>query len=111
MELNLSDLGRMIKEHRAPAGVRAAAKEIGIPPATLSRIENGDVPDLEKFALICKWLGESPTRFLGIQPASNGMASASVHLRKKNTTSLDTATSLGHLIITVQEALRDREEL
>ena len=111
MDLNLADLGGMIKKHRAPSGIRAAAKEIGIPPATLSRIENGDIPDLKKFALICAWLGANPAHFLGMQPKASNLSSASVHLRKKDTTSLDTATSLGEMIIKAQEALRDREAI
>jgi len=110
MSLSITNLGKMIKEHRGTLGVRAAAKEVGISPATFSRIENGHVPDLEKFANICKWLGQDPSRFFGMQPNSDSTF-ASVHLRKKNTTTLDTATALGGLIISAQLALRDREEL
>lgn len=36
--------------------LRAAAKEIGISPATLSRIENGNKPDIDSFCQICDWL-------------------------------------------------------
>lgn len=110
MKFDLSEFGQMIKNHRGITGVRAAAKEIGISPATLSRIENGNMPDLEKFVLICKWLGQNPANFLGdIQSAST--SSASVHFRKKSTTHVDTANALGGLIIAAQQALRDRETL
>lgn len=101
----------MIVDHRGPNGVRAAAKEIGISPATLSRIENGHVPDLEKFVKICAWLGEDPSRFLGLPANRSGPAQASVHLRKRNTTSVETATALGGLILAAQKAVRAREEL
>ncbi len=66
MTLSIENLGRIIVEHRGTLGVRAAAKEIGISSATLSRVENGNVPDLATFAKICSWLGEDPNRFFGI---------------------------------------------
>ena len=37
--------------------LRAAAADIGISPATLSRIENHKKPDIDSFYMICKWLG------------------------------------------------------
>jgi transcriptional regulator with XRE-family HTH domain len=95
---------------RGTLGVRAAAKEIGVSPATLSRIENGHVPDLVTFAAICRWLGEDPANFLGME-SKNVEAAATVHLRKKRTTSIDTANSLGAMIKAAQNALRDRERL
>jgi len=101
----------MITERRGTLGVRAAAKEIGISSATLSRIENGNVPDLATFAAICNWLGTDPNLFLGMQPTSSTGEPPTVHLRKQKTTSVDTATALGGLIIAAQEALRDIENL
>ena len=38
-------------------GVRAAAREIGISPTTLSKIENGHLPDSETLKKVLKWLG------------------------------------------------------
>ena len=111
MSLNIEKLGVLVAERRGTLGVRAAAKEIGISPATLSRIENGNVPDLATFAAICRWLGQDPNMFLGMQPAQLAESSPTVHLRKKSTTSVDTATALGAMIIAAQEALRDIENL
>lgn len=37
--------------------VRAAAKEIGTSAPTLSRVENGSVPDLLTLASLCYWTG------------------------------------------------------
>jgi len=39
--------------------IRAAAKEIGTSAPTLSRIENGRVPDLLTLASVCYWAGLS----------------------------------------------------
>lgn len=111
MSLDIEKFGEMVVRRRGTLGVRAAAKEIGVSPATLSRIENGHVPDLVTFAAICKWLGEEPAKFLGMQPQSTENTMASVHLRKKKTTSIDTATALGAMIIAAQNALRDRENI
>ncbi len=110
MSLSIEKFGEMIVSRRGTLGVRAAAKEIGVSPATLSRIENGHVPDLATFAAICRWLGEDPASFLGIS-STNVEATATVHLRKKRTTSVDTANSLGAVIIAAQTALRDRENV
>lgn len=111
MALNIDQLGRLVAAKRGTQGVRAAAKEIGISPATLSRIENGHVPDLATFAQVCRWLDEDPAQFLGMQPMPERTQSVQVHLRKKNTTSLETATALGQLIVAAQQALKDRNEL
>lgn len=111
MTLSIENLGKMIVERRGTLGVRAAAKEIYISPATLSRVENGNVPDLATFAKICKWLGEDPNRFLGMQPSKSTTETVSVQFRKKKTASIDTATALGVMIIAAQDALRDIENL
>jgi len=109
MTLNIEKLSEMVVERRGTHGVRAAAKEIGISPATLSRIENGHLPDLATFAAICGWLGKDPKQFLGMRPAQSNDESATVHLRKQKTTTIDTAAALGGMIIAAQQALRDIE--
>jgi transcriptional regulator with XRE-family HTH domain len=111
MSLTIENLKDLVVERRGTLGVRAAAKEIGISPSTLSRIENGHVPDLATFASICRWLGKDPNQFLGMQPATSSTSAATVHLRKKKTTSKDTATALGAMIIRAQEALRDLKDI
>ncbi len=47
-------------------GVREAAKIIGTSPATLSRCENGKLPDLITYANICFWLDERMESFITI---------------------------------------------
>lgn len=111
MSLQIQKLGARIVEHRGPSGVRAAAAEIGVSSATLSRIENGHVPDLGTFAKICAWLEEDPAVFLGIEANRSVRPPPSVHMRKKNTTSVDTATALGAMIVAVQNAIIAREGL
>lgn len=111
MAFNPTAFGRRIAEHRGSQGVRSAAKEIGTSHSTLSRIENGHVPDLELFEQLCKWLGVAPGEILGSSPAESPPTRVSVHLRKKITTSENTAYALGDMILRAQAAIRAREGL
>ena len=47
-------------------GVREAAKEIGISPATLSRCENCKVPDVYTYFYCCRWLEMSMQTFFKV---------------------------------------------
>ena len=58
--MNLKGLGNLLLQKRGSMGVRAAAGEIGISPATLSRIEHGHVQDIETLGKVCRWLGVDP---------------------------------------------------
>jgi transcriptional regulator with XRE-family HTH domain len=64
--MEISDLARLVLQKRGNMGVRAAAKEIGISPTTLTRIERGNVPDVGTLQKLCEWLGEEPARFTGV---------------------------------------------
>ena len=44
-------------------GMRKCAKKIGISAATLSRIENGKLPDILTLEKILKWLNEKPNKY------------------------------------------------
>lgn len=59
--LNTELLAVMLKGKRGKKGLRTISEEIGdVSAPTLSRIEQGKVPDVETFIKICKWL-EVPT--------------------------------------------------
>lgn len=105
--MDIAALAQEIAAKRGALGVRAAARDVGISPATLSRVENGNVPDLETFEKLCRWLGEDPNRFLAT-PLSKAVAA--VHFRKKSTTSKETADALGGLILAVQAMLEKEVE-
>ena len=63
-QIDLNRLAAMVRAKRDQKGLRAAASEIGgISAPTLSRIEQGSLPDLDTFILICKWLNVSPESF------------------------------------------------
>jgi transcriptional regulator with XRE-family HTH domain len=56
-------LSNMIKAKRGDKGLRDVSKKIGISAPTLSRIEQGKVPDVETFIRLCEWLGVSADNF------------------------------------------------
>lgn len=63
-DLDLKKLAGMIRSKRAGKGLRNIAKEIGdITAPTLSRIERGNLPDVDTFMKLCKWLEVSPDFF------------------------------------------------
>lgn len=108
----MEELSLKIKQKRGGMGIRAAAKEIGISPATLSRVETGKQPDMSSFKLICKWLNIDPGLALGMQTAAGVPQDLSAgtpllaHFRASKTMSADTAQNLATLILTVQEATK-----
>jgi transcriptional regulator with XRE-family HTH domain len=61
----LMELGPMVARRRAELGLslREASAASGVPVATLSRVEQGRMPDLATFRRIVKWLGVPPERF------------------------------------------------
>jgi len=64
-KLNSELLASKIKTKRGKMGLREAAAQIGdVSPATLSRVELGNLPDVETFIKICKWLGVSTDTFV-----------------------------------------------
>ena len=107
--MTLESLGRLVAKKRGERGIRAVAKEIGVSPSTLSRVENGHLPDLENYRKICKWLGVDPTGVLG-SPASGARTDvARVHFKKDGTTRQETAEALAQLILAAQRALEVQE--
>lgn len=52
---NLSYDIKLIRQHKK-MNIREAAKDIGVSPASLSRLENGNTPDVYTMAKVCFWL-------------------------------------------------------
>ena len=105
---SLDQLGRLVAEKRGEGGLRATAAEIGIAPATLSRVEQGQLPDLANFTKICRWLGEDPSSILGLDREK---PVAAVHFRKTATMKQETAKALAGMILAAQRAMWARQEM
>jgi transcriptional regulator with XRE-family HTH domain len=108
--LSVHSLGRLALERRAQRGIREVASEIGLSPATLSRVERGKMPDLETFGKICKWLRVDPASVLGIAPVTSDSSGLSVHFRKDQAISPETAKALAQMILAAQRALMQMEK-
>ena len=106
---SLDQLGELVSSKRDEAGLglRATAEKIGISPATLSRVEQGQLPDLANFSKICRWLNVDPSSILGLEDRPM----AAVHFRKSQTMKSETAKALADMILAAQRALQAREEL
>ncbi len=64
-EINIEDFAVRIRNQRGKRGLREVAQEIGeVSASTLSRIENGNIPDLDTFIRVCRWLGVVPDTFI-----------------------------------------------
>lgn len=58
--INIDALSEMIKSKRGNRGLREVAKEIGeVSVSTISRVEKGNLPDIDTYVKLCKWLDVS----------------------------------------------------
>ena len=97
--MQLEDLGRLVLQKRGSMGVRAAAREIGISPTTLSKIENGHIPDQVTLKKVCEWIGEEVTKF-------TAMGGLQIAFKKDQTLAPNTAQSLARLIERAEEQFK-----
>ncbi|MDD5762097.1 MAG: helix-turn-helix domain-containing protein [bacterium] len=113
--MTLLRLGALLRERRGGKGIRQVADEIGISPATLTRIEGGRVPDLATFSKICTWLNVNPADILDVtfdakESVNNEgtLTAAAVHLRAERALPAAAATDLAHLIVAAHQELARR---
>lgn len=107
----LQRIGPLLRAQRGDRGVREVAKEIGISPATLSRVERGKVPDLDTFGRICRWMKIDPGDVLGRpQPLPerverSEMSAPAVHFKADRTMSRQAADALAEMILAAQRMM------
>ena len=105
-QVNIRELGALIKAKRGSRGLREVAIEIGkVSASTLSRVEQGKIPDLDTFMLLCKWLQVSPNQFMKdnakIGAAESDTSTSELitaHLRADRTLDPKTADALAKMI-------------
>ena len=102
-EINIRELATMIKNKRGRRGLREVAKEIGdVSASTLSRIEQGKIPDLDTFIKLCKWLDVSADHFTKDKESEEIPESTpqivTAHLRADRTLDPQTAEALVTMI-------------
>ena len=112
--MTLLRLGAMLRDRRGGKGIREVAQEIGISPATLTRVEGGRLPDIATFQKICSWLRVNPAEILDITTASNPVSTdtlvAAVHLRADQTLPEDAAADMAQLILVASRELARRAQ-
>lgn len=94
----------LLKAKRADKSLRETAREIGeISASTLSRIENGKVPDMETFLSLCDWMGVEPEQFLKkedgeqyVEPTTPEIIEA--HLRADKNLDQTTAKAIAEMV-------------
>lgn len=105
----LSTLGALVRKKRGERKLRETARDISIGPATLMRVENGRIPDIETFGKLCNWLGIDPGTFLGFEPEQSTHStqvasrdtpiSLSAHFRADQTPEPATVSALAKMIL------------
>lgn len=99
--INTQKLAEMVKSKRNRKGLRETATEIGdISASTLSRIEQGKLPDVETYIKLCDWLEVSPDQFKYSQNKSSVKTEKEIiaHLRADKNLKTETANSLINMI-------------
>lgn len=105
----LGSLGALVRKKRGERKLRETARDVGIGPATLMRVENGRIPDIETFGKLCKWLEVDPGSFLGFGREQSGRSSHAVspdtpislsaHFRADQTPEPATVSALAKMIL------------
>ena len=113
-EIDIHKLAAMARAKRGKRGLRETAKEIGgVSVSTLSRVEQGKIPDLGTFLRLCHWLGVSPEQFVSETVPVDPQAPAPTistpemivaHLRADRTLDPHTAEALSTMIRLAYEA-------
>jgi len=97
--INIDALSKMIKSKRSDKGLREVANEIGISLSTLSRVENGNLPDIDSYMKLCKWLEVSIEFFTSPQKGNDSKKQVVVaNLRADKTLPKDVAEALIKMI-------------
>jgi transcriptional regulator with XRE-family HTH domain len=96
--LDSDKLSSMIKSKRGKQGLRSAASEIGISAPTLSRIEQGNLPDIDTYVKICEWLKVPTDYFTGLKPLKKPREIITASLRADKTLPPETAEALINMI-------------
>ncbi len=113
-EIDIHKLAALVRTKRGKRGLRETAQEIGgISISTLSRVEQGKIPDIGTFLRICRWLGVSPEQLVSDavhvdpqEPAPTVSTPEMIvaHLRADRTLDPHTAEALSTMIRLAYEA-------
>lgn len=92
---------QLVRRKRGEKNLRESAREIGdVSISTLSRIEQGKIPDLSTFLKVCTWLNVSPNQFAPDfkNNEENHKQQILYHLRADKTLSAEVSKALKQVI-------------
>lgn len=96
--IDTKKLSDMIRSKRGEKGLREVAKEIGnVSSSTLSRIEQGNLPDIDTYVQLCKWL-EVSTDFFTENAENTTEKRIVAHLRADKALPKETSEALIKMI-------------
>jgi len=105
--LDTSKFSEMIKSKRGKTGLRTLAAEIGVSASTLSRIEQGNLPDIDTYLKLCQWLEVSPEFFTKAKKNDeDAKVDVIAHLRADKTLPPNTAEALIQMINLAYDAAK-----
>ncbi|HEY3388270.1 MAG TPA: helix-turn-helix transcriptional regulator, partial [Prolixibacteraceae bacterium] len=99
--IDIEKFAQLVRNKRGNRNLRDIANEIGeVSISTLSRIEQGKIPDLSTYMKICEWLEMSANEFeLNAKPAEkNHMEEIFFHLRADQSLSQEVSDALAKMI-------------
>lgn len=96
--LDTKKFSEMIKSKRGNIGLRNLASEIGISASTLSRIEQGNLPDIDTYLRLCEWLEVSTDYFTKSTSSDDVQNEVIAHLRADKTLPASTSEALIQMI-------------
>jgi transcriptional regulator with XRE-family HTH domain len=110
--LDVTQLGRLVRERRGPLSLRQAAAEAGVSFSTMSRVEAGAQPDLASFSQLCAWIGRSPGDFFTAVPArrADALDEAMSHLHADPRLTPEAAAAITNVLKEMYEGLARRLE-
>lgn len=121
-QINVRELGALLHARRGNRSLRIVAQEISrkvgkVSASTLSRIEQGKVPDLDTLLVLCQWLNVPVQRLMETPESRKSSASTAVstpdivqaHLRADRALDPATAEALAKMVQLVYDAARRGE--
>tara|TARA_R110002050_G_scaffold161419_1_gene291070 strand:+ start:186 stop:533 length:348 start_codon:yes stop_codon:yes gene_type:complete len=111
--IDTAKFSEMIKSKRGTKGLRALASEIGVSASTLSRIEQGNLPDIDTYLKLCSWLEVSSEFFTTGEYTGedNKKTNVIAHLRADKTLPSKTAEALIQMINLAYASTQTTEEV
>lgn len=110
--LDTKKFSEMIKSKRGNTGLRTLAADIGVSASTLSRIEQGNLPDIDTYLKLCNWLEVTPDFFtLSSVNKEDAKVGVIAHLRADKSLPPDTAEALIQMINLAYASVKKEEEI